>query len=75
MRVHPSHVLEAHARQSDQVVDDPQDQLAHDGQVPLEQEIVVAVDAPRQSVFDGDDRPGCATLHHSVEGHLKRRTG
>src|SRR5260221_13646895 len=75
MRVDPRRGVERGAGGADEVVDDPQVRLASDGQIRLEQQVVVAVDGPCQAVFDRYDaavglspRNGCERL---LEGRAR----
>ena len=62
MRQHPPHVLEPHARQRQQVVDDRHLHFADDRQFALDEQVVVAVNRSADRVLDRHD----AEVHRPV---------
>ena len=71
VRQHAPHVLEAHPWQRQQVVDDRDLYLADDRQLPLDEQIVIAVNGSADRVLDRDDaevhRPVADGIEHLVE--------
>src|SRR6266545_2090376 len=75
MRVHDTHVVDAHTRKREQAVVDLELHLTDDWQLVLDQQVVIPVDGAADGVLHRQDAPRDGAIRHRLEHVLETPAG